>query len=95
MSSIIFSILLLKKLKVNGGLSSSLFFFLIKSTLHSAECLVVMRAKKSSSSMRCGELVGLERIVSFLLEIGLINLLYFTLLGSFINNESNTRQNFS
>ena len=44
--------------------------------------------------MRCGELVGLERTVSFLLEIGFINLLYYTLLGSFINNESNTRQNF-
>lgn len=95
MSSVIFSILLLKKLRVNGGSSSSFFFFFfLKSAHHSAERLVVMRVKKSSSSMRCGELVGLERTVSFLLEIGFINLLYYTLLGSFINNESNTRQNF-
>ena len=95
MGSIVFSILLLKKLRVNGGSSSSFFFFLTKSAHHSAECLVVMRLIKRSSSMRCGELIELERIISFLLEIGLINLLYCTLLGSFINNESNTRQNFS
>lgn len=94
MGSIIFFILLLKKLRVSRGSILS-FLFLTKGAYHSAECLVVMRVEKSSSGIRCGEPIGFKRIISFLLEIGLINILYCTLLGAFINNESNTRQNFS
>lgn len=75
----IFFILLMKKLGVNGGSILS-FFFLTKMSHHSAECFVVMRVKKISSSTRCGD-IRLERIISFLLEIGLINILNYTLLG--------------